>query len=150
MLALIVSDNIKKMKIKEKLIEVVKLQRIEDDGILYITQSAGIPFDIKRVYCIVDPATDLPRGYHAHRQINQAVFCIKGGVVITLDNGQEKAKIALNEKNPGRGVLQRKMVWIEMNKFEKGTIILVLASDDYNPGEYIRGYTQFIKEIRRP
>ncbi len=137
-----------KKVIKKKLLEHVKMQLIWDDSLLFITpHSSKIPFQIKRVYCILDALTHLPRGYHAHRSCEQALFCLKGGLRITLDDGETKTKVVLNQKKPGRGIIQRKMVWIQMDKFEPNTVLLILASEDYDPGDYIRSYPQFMKEV---
>lgn len=129
--------------------EKVKAKEVKDDGLLYIIESSQVPFEIKRVYTIIDADTELPRGYHAHRDTEQAVFCLRGGLRITLDNGLSRSKIVLNQKNKGRGVIQRKMVWIEMDKFLPGTILLVLSSKEYDPKGYIRSYHQFIKEAKK-
>jgi hypothetical protein len=134
----------------DKILHRVKMHLIDDDGQLFITpHSSKIPFQIKRVYCIVDAATHLPRGYHAHKSCYQALFCLKGGLRITLDDGKRKMRVMLDQKKPGRGVLQNKMIWIEMDKFQPNTILLVLASEDYNPGDYIRSYPQFLKEVAK-
>lgn len=129
--------------------EKVKAKEVKDDGFLYIIESSQVPFEIKRVYTIIDADPSLPRGYHAHRDTEQAVFCLRGGLRITLDNGLNRSKIVLNQKNKGRGVIQQKMVWIEMDKFLPGTILLVLSSKEYDPAGYIRSYHQFIKEAKK-
>lgn len=129
--------------------EKVKAKEVKDDGLLYIIESSRIPFEIKRVYTIMDADPNLPRGYHAHRDTEQAVFCLRGGLRIILDNGLKRSKITLNQKKPGQGVIQRRMVWIEMDKFLPGTILLVLSSKEYDPVGYIRSYHQFIKEVRK-
>ena len=132
-----------------KFIEKVKAQEIIDDGFLYIVESSKIPFEIKRVYTIIDANVELPRGYHAHRSTEQAVFCLRGGLRITLDNGLTRSRIELDSKKLGRGVIQRKMVWIEMDHFLPGTILLVLSSKEYDLKGYIRSYHQFVKEAKK-
>lgn len=129
-------------------VERVKMQKISDDGLLCIVEFSKVPFEVKRAYCILEADPELPRGYHAHRLTEQVIFCLKGGLRITLDNGKGKVKLVLNDKN-SRGVIQRKLTWIEMDRFQPGTSLLVLASRDYDPGDYIRTYHQFIKETKK-
>ncbi len=142
--------TIKNSKVAVKRKDRLKMQKIIDDGEMYIIEAKKVGFPIKRVYCILDADTELPRGYHAHRATDQAVFCLKGGLRVTLDDGKTKTRVILDPSKPGRGVLQSKMVWVEMDRFKPGTILLILASEDYDPGDYIRSYHQFIKEVKNP
>jgi len=41
------------------------------------------------------------------------------------------------------------MVWGVQYKYSKDAILLVLASDVYNPGDYIRDYDDFLKVVSR-
>ena len=40
------------------------------------------------------------------------------------------------------------MVWKDMYAFSPDSVLLVLASELYDPGEYIRDYDAYIKEIK--
>lgn len=126
------------------MIEKVKLQTIHDDCTMCIAESGReIKFEIKRVYYILDAAKDLPRGFHAHKELEQVFFCIQGSVKMILDNGFEKKEIILND--PSEGIILSPMIWHEMHDINQDTIMLVMASDKYNESEYIRSYDEFKK-----
>ena len=41
------------------------------------------------------------------------------------------------------------MVWKEMYDFSKDSVLLVMASEHYDPEEYIRDYDEFIREMSK-
>ena len=45
---------------------------------------AEIPFGIKRVYYIFGVDNDVRRGFHSHKQLQQALICINGSVKILI------------------------------------------------------------------
>lgn len=130
---------------QKSLIHFIKLPKISDDCDLVFAQSPNhIPFIIKRVYYIFKADTKLPRGYHAHRQTRQVIFCIQGTIKLTLDDGRKRQTMTLKE--PNIGLFIDKMIWHMMQEFKKDTILLVLASKVFNEEDYIRDYGQFKKE----
>lgn len=60
-----------------------------------------IPFDIKRVYYIYDTKENVRRGFHAHKNLQQVLICVKGSCKILLDDGTEKVSIELNDCSTG-------------------------------------------------
>lgn len=138
-----------KFKIKVKNSGVVKLQFFDDypDGALYIAEAKkSIPFDIKRVYYINNLANPKAiRGKHAHKKLEQIIFCINGSFLLTLDDGTSKQKILMN--NPSFGIRLGPKLWHTMTSFSKDCVILVLASDYFKEKDYIRDYDEFLKYI---
>lgn len=121
----------------------IKIPEIIDDCFIYFIQTPDhVPFSIKRVYYILQSDTKLSRGYHAHKKTDQVLFCIQGKVKIILDDGKKKHKIILD--HPGSGVFLKRLIWHEMHEFLDNTIILVLASRVFEPGDYIRNYEEFL------
>ena len=45
------------------------------------------------------------------------------------------------------GIYLPTMVWKEMYDFSEDSILLVLASEHYDSKEYIRDYSDFLKEV---
>ncbi len=88
---------------------------------------------------------DLPRGFHAHRELIQVAVCLKGSCDILMDNGHEKEVIGLN--SPSQGLVIDIMQWHEMSNFSEDCVLLVLASDVYDESDYIRNYDVFLREI---
>ncbi|MBI2034544.1 MAG: FdtA/QdtA family cupin domain-containing protein [Candidatus Levybacteria bacterium] len=132
----------------KSLVQLVKIPKINDDCYLYFIQHpTHVPFQIKRVYFILDAHTKLSRGFHAHKKTKQLIFCIKGNIRLVLHNGQRSKEVVLDK--PETGVLIDKMVWHEMHDFQKDTILLILASHIYNSKDYIRDYQKFLSLVKK-
>ncbi len=127
----------------------IELKNIEDgrDGILCVAeQNKNIPFDIKRVFFIYDLHNNRAvRGKHAHRKVEQVIFCIKGSFDILLDDGKNKHSFKLNK--PNQGLYIGTYIWNIMSNFSEDCILLVFASDLYQESDYIRNYDLFLNEI---
>jgi len=125
----------------------VSLKKIRDDrdGNLIIAESKkDIPFDIKRVYYINHLENSVSiRGKHAHKKLEQVIFCISGSFVLGLDDGKNKQKIIMNQDN--LGIILGSMLWHTMENFSSGCVMLVFASDHYDESDYIRNYDEFLK-----
>ena len=124
----------------------VLLPRIVDerDGILCIINSLkDIPFEIKRVYFInnLDSCSSI-RGKHAHRKLQQVIFCINGSFTLSLDDGKQKQDIVITHEN--EGIILGSLLWHTMHDFSSGCVLLVVASDYYDESDYIRDYDEFM------
>ena len=62
---------------------------------------------------------------------------------ILLDNGRGESNAVLL-KGPGKGLLLMPGMWREMVWRESGSVLCVLASEYYDPSEYIRNYDEFV------
>jgi len=113
------------------------------DGNLFIAEAGRqVPFPIKRVYFINTLANPKAiRGKHAHRQLEQAMFCINGSFTLHLDDGSVRQRMVLND--PSRGVRIGPMLWHTMSAFSYDCVILVLASEGFDESDYIRDYDEF-------
>lgn len=126
-----------------KLISLIELPTVPDDGFLTIGQHPHIPFTIKRFYYIYDCTPNLLRGSHAHHKTRQILFCLRGSVRMVLDDGKNKEEIILDK--PHIGVILDKLIWHDMCDIQKDTFMLVIASHSYNKKDYIRDYEEFKK-----
>lgn len=123
----------------------VEIQKIEDDAELYVMQNPlNIPFPIKRVYVIRDCKTHEARGHHAHKKTRQVIFALQGSFELYLENSPGRIS-QVKVFNPQYGFLIEPMVWHEMRHISPDAIILVLASEDYEPGDYIREKESWLK-----
>jgi len=114
----------------------------------FMESNTHIPFNIKRIFYIYD-IKDLTviRGGHAHKTLQQVIFCLNGSFTLELDNGNEKEEIYLNK--PNEGVIIEAKIWLTMKKISKNTIIMVIASDYYDEIDYIRNYKEFQECIEK-
>ncbi len=147
------------MKLKVKNSSPVNLSFVDGNprGHLFIAESMKhIPFAIKRVYFVnnlnrvfvhdKDSKTamrELKRGEHAHKKLEQVIFCINGHMTLDLDDGQKKQSVVLD--NPAKGVYLGPMLWHSMGGFSPNCVMLVLASAHYSEKDYIRDYGVFKK-----
>lgn len=121
--------------------------RGDERGKLAVFESINtVPFEIKRVYYLTDTKSDVSRGYHAHKQLEQVAVCVSGKCRMLLDNGSEKEEIWLD--SPDKAIRIESMVWHEMHDFSEDCVLLVLASELYDEADYIRKYSEFIEEVK--
>ena len=66
--------------------------------LIALEESKEVPFKIKRVYYMYDIGLDVRRGYHAHKKLEQILFCVHGECKIHLDNGLGETKEVLLDK----------------------------------------------------
>ena len=105
-----------------------------------------IPFEIKRVFYIYGSDTKVTRGQHANRKSQFVLINVAGTSKIKVKDGEgNEAIFCLNR--PHTGIYLPTMVWKEMYDFSKDSVLLILASEHYDPMEYIRDYKEFEKEI---
>lgn len=128
------------------LIQLLELPIFGDGRGDLVSIEAGqhIPFQIKRVYCLFN-LSDHSRGMHAHRQLQQLAFCVHGSCRFVLDDGVVRDEVVLSE--PTKGLLIGNLIWREMHDFTDDCVIMVLASEHYSEGDYIRDYQQFLQTV---
>jgi WxcM-like, C-terminal len=120
------------------------------DGILSVAEDRkNIPFSIKRVYYIynLQHHKHVQRGKHAHKTLEQVLFCINGSCKLTLHDGTETQEVSLFQ--PNAGIYLGPRVWHVMHTFEDNCILLVLASDFFNEEDYIRNYDDYLEHLHR-
>lgn len=79
----------------EKSTKILEIRGVknEDSGAINFFESFNdIPFEIKRFYYITGATSGTERGKHAHKKLQQFLFCPYGSITLTLDNGKEKKR----------------------------------------------------------
>lgn len=74
-------------------------------SLVALEKNHNVPFDIKRVYYIFDTEAGVPRGFHAHRELEQLLICVSGSCKIKLDTGKEQEWFELNRPTQALFVL---------------------------------------------
>jgi len=85
------------------------------------------------------------RGKHAHKKLEQVLFCISGSFKLNLDDGENQMEFLVYK--PNVGVYLGVDLWHSMTDFSSNCIFFVLASDYYNESDYIRNYSEFINYV---
>ena len=105
---------------------------------------AHLPFIPIRYFIVFDVPAGETRGNHAHRRVTQALVCLRGRVAVAVDDGQRRDEIILD--SPARALIIPPRVWAAQT-FEGGAMLLVLCSEVYDAGEYIRDYDEFSRIV---
>ena len=120
----------------------------DERGSLVVAEGGGqdIPFEIKRVFYMYGSDPTIVRGQHANRKTEFVLINVSVTSKVKVDNGVEQAVIELNR--PRMGLYLKTMLWKDMYDFSPDSVLLVLASEHYDGGEYIRDYEEYLKEIK--
>ena len=128
----------------------IDLPKIADarGNLTFVEGGTHLPFDIKRVYYLYDVPGGADRGAHAHRNLHQFMICMSGSFDLELDDGVTKRQYNLNRSYYGIYICP--MIWRNLDNFSTGSVCMVLASEKYNEGDYIRDYSAFLSEQNLP
>lgn len=143
--------------VKRKTIEISKLYNVFDCSIVefdrhhsnrkgnltVVENGKTLPFDVKRVYYLYDVPAGESRGAHAHKELEQLIVAVSGSFRVTIDDGNCKRSFFLNR--PYQGLYLKPGLWRDLDDFSSGAVCMVLASEIYEPDDYIRDYNDFIE-----
>ena len=116
---------------------IIKLPTFSDHrGCLTVIEKK-LPFEIKRVYYIYHATAG--RGGHRHKKTYQALVSVAGSCEVYVHNGKEETTYLL--QNPDQCLILNPEDWHTMDRFSPDCILLVLASEYFDPDDYIdEGY----------
>lgn len=122
-------------------------QRGDERGHLVVVEGhQDIPFDIKRIFYIYGSDKEVVRGQHANRKSEFVLINVAGTSKVKVKDGKgNEAVYSLNR--PHTGIYLPKLVWKDMYDFSEDSVLLVLASEHYDPEEYIRNYDEFVQIV---
>ncbi|HEX8849717.1 MAG TPA: FdtA/QdtA family cupin domain-containing protein [Gemmatimonadaceae bacterium] len=116
-------------------------------GSITICESgAQIPFVMKRARWVFGAPANAKRGGHAHHRTAQLFVAVAGALTIGVDDTKRKERVRLD--TPSRGLLIPPNVWIDTEEWTDGAVLLMLASEPHDPGDYIRDYAEFVAASR--
>ena len=120
----------------------------ERGEMVVIEGNTSVPFEIKRLFYIYGMNSDIVRGQHANKITDFVMISLCGSVKIRIVDGNgEKKEIAMDK--PFTGVYIPHTLWKDMYDFSPNSVLLVLASEHYDSGEYIRDISDFYEYYRR-
>jgi UDP-2-acetamido-3-amino-2,3-dideoxy-glucuronate N-acetyltransferase len=102
-----------------------------------------IPFAFKRYFAIFDVPSRKVRGEHAHRTLHQFLICLKGSCSVFVDDGSNRWTTVLDRADLGLHIPP--MIWAAQFDYTPDAVLLVMASDTYDAGDYIRDYEEFLR-----
>lgn len=102
-----------------------------------------IPFSVKRVFYIYDIPEGERRGMHAHKLCHEILIAINGSFVVELNDGVNKKTVTLDSSSYGLHIPPG--IWAVETEYSPNARCMALASDKYDPMNYIHSYSDFIK-----
>jgi hypothetical protein len=101
-----------------------------------------VPFQIKRAYWINEVPGGAARGGHAYRTLEEVFIALSGSFDLTVDNGSGSTiRQTLNRSY--YGVYVAPMTWRRLENFSTNAVCLILSSQPYDEGDYLRDYDEF-------
>lgn len=128
-----------------KVVRIKTIPTVNAGELSFFEATHDIPFDIKRIYYISKVPEGIRRGFHAHKELKQLLFCPYGRIQLILENTNGREEIELSD--PSVGVVIDQPTWREMLWLQKDSVLCVAASDFYKIEDYIRDYEEFRKFI---
>lgn len=106
-----------------------------------------LPFLPKRYFIVFDIDEGQTRGGHAHRKAHQLLVCVKGSCLVALDDGRVRDELWLDR--PELALYLPPRIWATQSQFSGDGVLMVLASELYDPEEYIRDYDEFLRVAKQ-
>lgn len=128
-----------------KIIHIKTVPTVDAGELSFFEEEHDVPFKIKRIYYISKVPEGTRRGFHAHKNLKQLLFCPYGRIQLILENKNGREEIELSD--PSIGVVIEEVIWREMLWIQKDSVLCVAASEFYDSTDYIRDYTEFKKYI---
>lgn len=134
-------DNQVKLPGEVKLIELNRA--IDPRGDLTsIEFMSETPFQPKRIFLITNVPPEFERGAHAHKSCKQLLIVASGSVTVRLNDGKSKEKVVTLSQH--KSLYVPSMIWVELVFNSKESVLVVLASESYDPDEYVKSYKTFL------
>jgi hypothetical protein len=110
--------------------------------LVFIQADRLLPFTIRRVYYVHDIPAHAVRGGHAHKACHELIVAVKGAMTVELE-AQDGSRSRNRLDHPSIGLYVPPLYWRVVRDYTAGAICLVLASEDYDPAEYLRDHDAF-------
>jgi dTDP-4-dehydrorhamnose 3,5-epimerase-like enzyme len=105
-----------------------------------------LPFSPKRVFFVYNVPSVRVRGEHAHKECHEFLVCVCGSIAAIVDDGTNREEFVLDR--PWIGIYIPPRVWGIQYKYSSDAVLMVFASHEYDPDDYIRDYDAFLRFVR--
>jgi len=128
-------------------VSILQLPKIADvrGNLTFIEEVEHIPFEIARAYWIYDVPGGEVRGGHAKRTMEEFIIALTGSFDVVVSDGLNKVTYTLNRSYYGLYVPN--LIWREIDNFSTNSVALCLASEPYDPDDYIYRFEE-LKVLR--
>jgi hypothetical protein len=123
---------------------IISLPKIEDKrgNLSFFENYSQIPFQINRTYWIYDVPGGCERGGHAFKHQKEFIIALSGSFDVIINDGSRNQVFSLNRSYYGLYIPNG--LWRQMQNFSTNSLALVVSSTDYDAGDYIRDFDQYL------
>lgn len=120
----------------------------EADGELWVTEGMNqVPFEIKRIFCVMNVVEGASRGDHATKTTNLILFPIAGSCDVVVDDGENKEIFHMDD--PTKGIYIDAMIWRSMINFTPDCVMMAVCDRPFAPGnETYDNYDEYLKALK--
>jgi UDP-2-acetamido-3-amino-2,3-dideoxy-glucuronate N-acetyltransferase len=111
-------------------------------SLTYAQYDETLPFLPKRYFSVFGVGQAQTRGGHAHSTVHQLLICVSGSCQVSLDDGETRDQVWLDR--PELALYIPPGIWATQQQFSPHGVLVVLASELYDPDEYIKEYDAFL------
>ena len=115
----------------------------EDSGFISVSEKNNLPFLPKRIYWTYQVPYGVVRGNHAHYELEQILVAVAGIIEIEIETLKNEKFIFKLDK-PDLGLYIPVMCWRNI-KYSQNSVLMCIASLEYDEKDYIRDYFEFQK-----
>lgn len=128
---------------KDSKVDSVSRVRLEqhkrNDGQLTVIPDhgpSGLGINVRRVFTVTEVPAGGVRGDHAHRDCTQVVVCLRGAVVIVIDDGRDAMTVRLH--GPEEALSIPPGLWNHLTFEGPETVVAVFCDQPYAESDYLR------------
>jgi hypothetical protein len=110
-------------------------------GLLHVLEFSKLPFQPKRLYWIQDVPEFATRGAHGHKELQQAIWALKGECKIRIHDGNKWSEFTL--KYGENMICIPPGCWRELRDFSSDCMVMIAASESYEESDYISDFSEF-------
>lgn len=121
---------------KSSLVSLTTVCDLQNGDLTFIEIPDDVGFEVKRIFYIWgNEKENVQRGGHKHKVCKQLLIPLRGNFVIKADDTEYKLHY------PDIGLFVDAGTMVEYTIVEADSILLVLASEHYDPEDYIYEYS---------
>ena len=125
--------------------KIIQLPVIPDErgNLSFVEECNHIPFKIRRTYWLYDVPGGERRAGYALRDTDDFVIAMSGSFDVYLNDGEGEKTVQLNRSYCGLFIPRG--IWHEFRNFSTNSLALILSSDLYDAGQYVRPVDEFLE-----
>ncbi|MDA1100676.1 MAG: FdtA/QdtA family cupin domain-containing protein [Proteobacteria bacterium] len=135
---------------RARLVELPEFRDHKRGALAVAACGSQVPFIVRRAFTLYDLPLSAERGGHAHHRCEQFVLCAAGAVDLVAEDADGTASFRVDR--PTSALYVPPLTWLTLAPVKVRTVIVVLASDDFDEADYIRDRVAFqaLVKARRP